>query len=90
MAGRIDKVRALFEPGGTVECVENTYIPARNGQVFAVEAVGKTVWRPTESGFRGTFPTRAGDVLHVDEDRATWRIGRGEHTVTYRRLAKGV
>lgn len=82
----LDKVRALFNPGGVVMCVENTYIPDRNGTRYGVIKVGKSVWTPDEPGFRGTFPARARDVLHVDETSATWRIGLDDHTVTYRRI----
>jgi hypothetical protein len=87
----IDKVRALFVPGDQVECVENTYLRARGGEEKAlrrwtVGAVGKAVWRPADdAAWRGTFPTRAADVLHVDEQQATWKI-RGDYSVTYRRV----
>lgn len=83
----LEKVRALFVPGETVECVENTYIPDRAGRRFVIGTVGKSVWSPSgEGNYRGSFPTRAGDVVSVDETSATWKIGRGEHTVTYRRV----
>lgn len=83
----IEKVQALFVEGSTVECVENTYIPARNGTRWLVGEVGKSYWCPADgSNFRGSIPTRAGDVVRVDEKSATWRIGRDDHTVTYARV----
>lgn len=88
----LDRVRALFVEGGRIECVDNTYHRERGkteyiGKVWEVGKVGKTVWEPLgDKRFRGTFPSRAGDVLAVDETEATWKIGRDDHTVTYRRL----
>jgi len=89
---KLDQVRALFVPGEQVECVDNTYHRSGGrmdyiGRVWVVGTVGKTVWSPDgDENFRGTFPTRASDVLSVDADSATWRIGREDHTVTYRRV----
>jgi hypothetical protein len=91
--GKIDQVRALFTEGGTVECVANTYfaacgLEARALKTWRIAKVGKTVWSPTgDEAWRGTFPKRASDVVHVDETTATWRIGRDDHTVTYRKVA---
>lgn len=86
----LEKVRALFVPGGLVTCVENTYHRENGkleyiGRVWEVGKVGKTVWSPRHGAFRGQFPARAGDVVSVTETEATWKIGRGDHTVTYRK-----
>lgn len=84
----VDQVRSIFAEGAEVECVENTYIPKRNGQRWTVGAVGKSFWRPTGGdNFYGNIPTKAGDVIAVDAGvSATWKIGRDDHTVTYRRV----
>lgn len=80
---KLDQVRELFVPGEVIVCTENTYNPARNGSRWLVGEVGKTVWFPADGGsWRGSFPTRVGDVVAVDEDSATWKI-RDENTVTY-------
>lgn len=86
---KVDLVRALFVEGETIECVENTYIPKRNGSRWVVGKVGKSYWRPASGeNFQGNIPTRAGDVVAVDERSATWRIGRDDHTVTYAKAAR--
>lgn len=96
MAAKVEQVRALFVPGEQVECVENTYFRSHGREekalrTWTVETVGKTVWSPAgDEAWRGTFPTRARDVLHVDEASATWRIGREDHTVTYRKVEREV
>lgn len=88
---KLGDVRALFVPGEQVECVANTYWREEGAlRTWTVDRVGKSVWFPkNKSGenWRGTFPTRAADVLDVNAESATWRIGRGDHTVTYRKVA---
>jgi hypothetical protein len=99
---KLEQVRALFVPGETVVCTDNTYHRMHGdpngyiGRVWTVGTVGKSVWSPADDGnnFRGTFPTRAGDVLAVDDVSATWLLGRvhpetGEpHTVTYAKAVR--
>lgn len=85
---KVDQVRALFVEGEAVVCVENTYIPDRAGTVFEVTRVGKTVYDVSDRKFRGTFPTRVSDVVSVDSERATWKIGRDNHTVTYAKVVR--
>lgn len=91
----VAKVRALIEPGATIEVVENTYIP---GQAGTRRVVGKWVGREAYDCFgphragqeprdcRGAIPTRVKDVVSVDETSATFYLGRDEHTVTIRRV----
>src|SRR5690348_8141281 len=82
---KIDEVRALFVPGETVTCTENTYAREKGrgdfiGRTWIVDSVGKSVWAARGDGnWRGTFPTRVSDVISVDDESATWKIGRGDH-----------
>jgi hypothetical protein len=87
----LDKVRALFPLGAEVECVDNTYRPELNGtsrritrvqkQRLGVEVLsGPGVGEP----FDMVLPSRARDVIELTADRVKYRLGRGEHTATYR------
>jgi hypothetical protein len=80
--------------GHLIETVENTYRPELNGMRSRVEKVGRTVIdiRPIDGPhagkrFRGTMPKRASDVIAANDHTATFRIGRDDHTVTYRKVA---
>ncbi len=90
----LEQVRALFPIGAEVECVENTYRPELNGtrrritrvqkQRLGVEVLtGPGVGRP----FDVVLPARARDVLELTGEQVRFRLGRGEHTVTYRVLS---
>jgi hypothetical protein len=87
----LERVRALFPVGAWVECVENMYRPELNGtrrrvihvqkQRLGVEVLsGPGVGEP----FDMVLPGRAGDVLELTENRVRYRLGRGDHTATYR------
>ncbi len=89
----LDQVRALFPLGAEVECVENTYRPECNGtrrritrvqkqRLGAEVLTGPGVGRP----FDMVLPVRARDVLELTGEQVRFRLGRGEHTVTYRVL----
>lgn len=89
----LERVRALFPVGAVVECVENTYIPRRNGTVRTVTKAGKSYCDCTMDGkpYRMSLPGRAGDVLELTDDTVTFKLGgpartKGDHTVTYRVL----
>ena len=93
----LDQVRALFEDGAVVECVENTYRPELNGTRRRIDKLGKSYADCTpldgpdagkSCGFRMALPTRARDVLAVSADAVTFRLGRDDHTVTLRREAE--
>jgi hypothetical protein len=93
MAATIDKVRELFEEGGTVTCIENTYRTELNGSTRRIDKLGKSYADCTpltgpdvgKGGFYMALPTRAKDVVAVTDTEATWKIGRDEHTVTIRK-----
>jgi hypothetical protein len=89
----LDAVRALFPLGATVEVIENTYRPVLNGSTRRVIGMRKSsldvellsghdTGKP--GGFVMALPARAGDVLSLSDDTVTFRIGRGEHTCTFR------
>jgi hypothetical protein len=89
----LEEVRELFPLGAVVECVENTYRPVLNGSTRRVTGVRKSsldvellsghdAGKP--GGFVMALPARAGDVLSLSDDTVTFRIGRGEHTCTFR------
>jgi hypothetical protein len=89
----LDAVRTLFPRGATVEVIENTYRPVLNGSTRRVTGVRKSsldveilsghgVGKPGR--FTMALPARAGDVLSLSDDTVTFRIGRGEHTCTFR------
>jgi hypothetical protein len=88
----LETIRDLFPLGGIIECVENTYRPILNGSRRRVTGVRKSsldveVLSGPDAGKRGfvmTLPARAGDVLTLSEDTVTFRIGRSEHTCTFR------
>lgn len=91
---KLDQVRALFEPGTVLVTVRNTYRPELDGTRRRVRSLGRTVYScdildgPTAGrAFRGVLPARARDVLAVDTSEVTFRLGRGDHTVTLRREA---
>lgn len=87
---KLDQLRALFPVGAVLECVENTYIQGRHGDgLQTITRAGKSFCDCEKDGkpYRMTLPTRVRDVVAVDADTATYKLGRGEHTVTYRRVA---
>jgi hypothetical protein len=98
MPNKVDEVRALFREGELVECVENTYIPARNGTRRRILKVRKSVvdgevvdGERAGQPFRITLPTRVRDVVAVDDQQATYRLDESSerlrgHTVTIRRV----
>ena len=94
----LDKVRALFEEGATMETVENTYRPVLNGSKRRLTSVGRTVFsyevldgaHAGEKG-RSEFPKRARDVVSLTDDTVTYKLGlpasaKGDHTVTLRKV----
>jgi hypothetical protein len=70
----------------------NTYWQAsstpHDGERYIITRAGKTTISLSACGGGKTFhldlPSRVGDVLAVDRDEITYRIGRGEHTATWR------
>jgi hypothetical protein len=89
----LEKVRAMFPLDAHVECVENTYRPELNGTRRRVTRVqkqrlGVEVLTGPGAGkpFDLVLPSRAGDVLALTSEQVTFRLGREEHTVTYRVL----
>lgn len=82
--------------GERVTCVENTYIPSRNGLILRLNRVGKSVADATAvntrgsveagySGYRINLPTRVRDVVALNDHTVTYKIGVDDHTVTYRK-----
>lgn len=88
----LEEVRQLFPIGAVIECVENTYRPELNGSRRRVSAVRKSSLDVEvlsghdagKPGFVMALPARAGDVLSRSANTVTFRIGRGEHTCTFR------
>lgn len=90
---QLQRAQAFFNVGDVLEQVENTYIPSMDGSIRRVEKVGKsyyecTIVRGKHEGkpYRGGIPTRARDVVAVNDHTITTRIGRDDHTVTLRRV----
>ena len=79
----------MFEPGAVIECVENTYIPARNGTTRVVERAGTTVVDCRFEGkpYRMEMPKRVSEVEELADGAVRYPIGRDAHTVTLRRIA---
>lgn len=88
----LEEVRELFPIGAVIECVENTYRPVLNGSRRRVTGVRKSSLDVEvlsghgagKPGFVMALPARAGEVLSLCYDTVTFRIGRGEHTCTFR------
>jgi hypothetical protein len=88
----LEEVRELFPLGAVIECVENTCRPVLNGSTRRVTGVRKSSLdaevlnghHAGKPGFVMALPARAGDVLSLSNDTVTFRIGRGEHTATFR------
>jgi hypothetical protein len=87
----VEEARELFARADVVECLENTYIPGREGLRLKLRKVGRTVVVGIQENgdragepFHLTFPKRVRDVVDVTNSQVTYRIGRKDHTVTYR------
>lgn len=82
--------KARIQAGTTLVCVENTYSAAhgfdRSGLVATIVKAGKNVHDATMNGktYRMSMPTRASDVVALSEDTITYKVGRDDHTVTWR------
>lgn len=85
-----DQVRALFRAGQTIQVVTATYQPEQSNTQRQITTIGARVatcdiltgpWSG-KTGFRMQLPTRAGDVLELTATGVTYKIGRGEHTIT--------
>lgn len=81
----LDTFKRSIRAGDVLVCIENTYIPSRAGQRLHITKAGPTVCfgDMDGKGYRLEWPKRVSDVLEISETRITYRIGRGEHTVTY-------
>jgi hypothetical protein len=80
----------MFEEGATILCIENTYIPARNGTTRVVERSGPTVCDcRDEDGkpYRMEMPKRVTQVERLEGGAIRYPIGRDAHTVTLKRVA---
>lgn len=90
----IDSWFANLTNGTRLICVSNTYLPVRNGVAFEIVKAGRSSFdlRQTDSPdadsriFLLRAPGRVGDVVSLTSDTMTWRIGEGDHTVTWQRL----
>lgn len=86
----------FFREGDHLLQVENTYIPSMDGSVRRVAKVGRSFYdctivsggKPDRIGkaYRGNIPTRARDIVAVNDHTITHRIGRDDHTITLRRV----
>lgn len=85
----------MFEPGAVILCVENTYIPARDGTTRTVERAGATVSdcrTPDGKPYRMEMPQRVGTIEHLPDGSIRYPLGgpatkHGNHFVTLRRVA---
>ncbi|MDP2662648.1 MAG: hypothetical protein Q8R28_18170 [Dehalococcoidia bacterium] len=80
--------KASVKAGDILRCVENTYIPEQNGTLRHVVWNGATVCFGEVNGkpFRMEWPKAARDVLEVTDTKITYRLRRGDHTVTLERV----
>lgn len=96
MASRVAQAQAWFEGVEVLTTVENTYQPRLNGKRRTITKLGKSYFEgamlddvddrlKAGAPFRGHVPTRAADVVAISDTEITLRIGRDDHTVTYRK-----
>jgi hypothetical protein len=91
----LQQAKLWFHVGDRLLQIENTYIPAMDGSVRRIDKVGVSFYDCTivDGGgknhgkpYRGNIPTRASDVVAINDHTITMKVGRGEHTVTLRRV----
>lgn len=82
----IDAFWKRCEAGARLTCLDNTFRPRPEG-IHHVTRPGKTsVHLVDQDGhdFWLSPPRRVSDVLELDGDTITYRIGRDDHTATWR------
>jgi hypothetical protein len=78
-----------LQVGTVLRCVENTYSLShgidRSGKLATITKTGVNVFSAEMDGktYGMSFPVRKSDVIAESEDRVTYKVGRGEHTVTW-------
>lgn len=88
-------IRAFFEQlkyGTVIECQGNSYRLEMGTDLTGYRAMvtrpGKTSISLRGMGddkpFHMSPPSRAGDVLAITADSITYKVGRGEHTTTWK------
>jgi hypothetical protein len=84
-----EKRSEMFQPGAVILCVENTYIPDRNGTTRTITRAGTTVCDATYEGkpYRMEMPKRVSEIELLDDGSVRYPIGRDDHKVTLRRVA---
>jgi hypothetical protein len=88
----IEEFTSQLTTGTVLQRGVNTYWQASStpheGHRYIITRAGKTTISLSAcaggKAFHLDLPRRLGDVLAVDRDEITYRIGRGEHTATWR------
>lgn len=87
---KTDRVHAMFHVGQTIYVVRNTHRPELNDSLRRITAINKTrmlcdVRTGPQAGATGlsmSLPQLARDIVAVTDSEVTYKLGRGEHTVT--------
>lgn len=84
----LQRFRDRLIPGVLLTCIENTWRPYRNGVEHRVTGLNcGLVGCRRVTGETGlitvTLPAQR-DFAWVDDNTATWKLGIGNHSVTYR------
>jgi hypothetical protein len=101
MSGKVSQARAFFADAEVLVTVENTYRPELNGCRRQVTKAGASYFHavllddvnernPAGTVCHGNIPTRAGDIVAIDDEQITCKLGDiprlAGHTVTMRKV----